>query len=98
MDDEKWEKVFSKLDALHIEQIHQRVDIDHINKTLFTNNGEICIVTKLNDLNASMEELKKQRYAVVSTAQAIWAIIFGFLSLAGIASTIILTVKQISGK
>lgn len=96
-DDEVIDKIFAKLDTISETQIRQGEDIKHINKTLFTNNGETCVVTKLNDLNKSIDELKAQRFAVVSTAQAIWTIIFGFLSIAGTVSAIMLTIKQLRG-
>lgn len=96
-DDEVIDKIFQKLDKISETQIEQGKDIQHINKTLFTNNGEICVVTRLNDLNKSIEELKGQRLALVSTAQAIWTLIFGALSVAGTVSAIMLTVKQLRG-
>ena len=96
-DDAKWDRVFTKLDKLNDTQIEQGKDITHMHNTLFKNNGEMCIVTKLDNLNKAVSELTTQRFAMVTTAQAIWTIIFGFLSIAGTVSAIILTVKQIRG-
>jgi hypothetical protein len=95
MDDAKWDRVFSKLEMIRTEQIEQKAEINHINQTLYKNNGETCIITSLKDLTKSVEELKSRRLAFVTTAQAIWTLIFGFLSIASTATAIILTLKQL---
>ena len=97
-DDEVIDKIFCKLESISDTQIRQGEDIKHINKTLFTNNGETCVITSLKDLTKSVEDLKTQRLAVITTAQAIWTLIFGFLSVAGTVSAIVLTVKQLRGQ
>jgi len=97
-DDEVIDKIFCKLEAISDTQIRQGEDIKHINKTLFTNNGETCVITSLKDLTRNVDELKNQRLTFISTAQAIWTLIFGFLSVAGTVSAIMLTIKQLRGQ
>ena len=96
-DDEVIDKIFEKLDKISETQVRQSDHIARINRTLYENNGEKCICTKLDDLQTSIEELKTKRLVLVSTAQAIWTIIFGFLSVTGTVTAIMLTIKQLRG-
>jgi hypothetical protein len=95
--DELFDRVFEKLDKIGDIQIAQSKDLERINRTLYVNNGETCLCTKMDDLTKSLDELKTRRLVTVSTAQAIWTIIFGFLSVAGTVTAIMLTVKQLRG-
>ena len=96
-DDDVIDKIFDKLNSINENQIRQEGRIGNMEKALFKNNGETCIITKIDDLNESVQELKGNRMVFVSTAQAIWTIIFGFLSIAGTVSAIMLTLKQLKG-
>src|SRR3989304_3461560 len=94
-DDELFDKLFDKLDEIGDAQISQGKDIERINRTLYVNNGETCLCTQMNDLTKSLDELKTRRLVTVTTAQAIWTIIFGLLSIASTVTAIMITVKQL---
>lgn len=94
-DDEIIGKLFEKLEDIKIAQIRQEGHIERINRTLYKDNGETCVVTSLKELNTSLDELKNQRKNVITTAQAIWAIA-GFFATTGVISLgVLLTIKQL---
>jgi len=94
-DDELFDKLFDKLDKIGDIQISQGKDIERINRTLYVNNGETCLCTKMDDLTKSMDELKTRRLITVSTGQAIWTIIMGFLAIGTTVLGLLLTIKQL---